>query len=143
MRQQLLIPLLDLNPTVALPLIARAQLSRADYLVVLKRALVDADASSISQWMAATIAHLGWRKVFSVLRQELVVKPRRVAMALYHVPHLCSYEHTLSGSLSTPALLDEFCQLVELCHRMGYVVCPDEQAFQVIRDRTRRTTRAL
>lgn len=142
-RQQLLAPRLDLSPTVALLLNHRAQLSRADYVVVLQRGLDDADASSISQWMAATMSHLGWRKVVSVLRQELGVKPRRVAMALYQVPYLCRGEQTFSGSLPTTALLDEFCQLVELCHRMGYMVCTDERAFQAIRNRARRTTRAL
>jgi len=142
MRRQLLVPLLDLNAGVALVLIHRAQLSRADYLAILQRGLEEADASFISKWMEATVVHLGWRKVFSVLRQELAVKPRRLAAALYHVPYLCRGKQTLSGTLPTTALLDEFCQLVELCHRKGYVVCPDKQAYQVIRDRASRTTRS-
>lgn len=140
MREQLLVPLLDLNATVALVLIHRAQLSRAAYLAVFQRGLDEADASSIYQWMAATIVHLGWQKVFSVLRQELTVRPHRVAAALYHVPALCGGEQTLSGSLPTTILLDEFCQLVVLCHARGYMVCTDERAFQVIIDRARRAT---
>lgn len=140
MREPLLVPLLDLNATVALALIDRAQLSRAAYLAIFQRGLDEADASSIYQWMAATVVHLGWQKVFSVLRQALTVNPRLVAAALYHVPALCGSEQTLSGSLPTTTLLDEFCQLVELCHAKGYMVCTDERAFQVIRDRARRTT---
>ena len=140
MRQQLLVPLLDLNAGVALVLIHRAQLSRAAYLAVLQRGLDEADASAISYWMSTTVVHLGWRRVFSVLRQELSVKPRRVAAALYHVPYLCRSKQTLSGSLPTAALLDEFCQLVMLCHEKGYAVCTDREAFQAIRDRARQTT---
>jgi len=133
-----LVPLLDLDATVALVLVDRAQLSKDAYLAILQRGLDQADASSIIHWLAATVAHLGWRKVFSVLRQELAVKPRRVSFALYHVPYLSFNKRFLS--LPTTALLDEFCQLVELCHQKGYVVCPDAQAFLAITDRARRTT---
>jgi len=138
MRQQLLVPLLDLNTDVVLEIANRAQLSRAAYLAILKRGLDEADASSIRHWLAATVLHLGWRKVFSVLRQELAVKPRRVSFALYHVPYL-SFDKPFLSLPTTTALMDEFCQLVELCHRKGYVVCPDKPAFEVIRDRALRT----
>lgn len=81
MRPQLLVPLLGLNVTVALALIDRAQLSRSGYLAVLQRGLDEADASFIYQWMVSTVFHLGWRKVFSVLRQA-----RSVASSVSRAP---------------------------------------------------------
>jgi hypothetical protein len=144
MRLQILAPLLDLNATVSLVLVDRAQLSRAAYLAILQRGLDKADASSIYEWMAATVSHLGWRKVFAVLRQTLSTNPRRGASALYHAGGMVwgnPASHTLSGSLPADAL-DEFCQLVELYHRNGQVVCPDAQEFQLIRDRARSTPRS-
>lgn len=145
MRLQILAPLLDLNATVTLVLVDHAQLSRAAYLAILQRGLDEADASSIYQWMAATVFHLGWRKVFAVLRQALSTNPHRGASALYHVPGLCRGDpasDTLSSSLPTDALLDEFCQLVELYHRNGHVVCPDTRVFQLIKDRARSAARS-
>jgi hypothetical protein len=140
-RLQILAPLLDLNATVALVFVDRAQLPRPAYLAILQRGLDEADASSIYKWMAATVFHLGWHEVFAELRQALSRNPRRGASALYHVPGLCRGHDMLSGSLPTDELLDEFCQLVELYHRNGHVVCPDEQTFHLIRDRARSTTR--
>src|ERR1700733_15601182 len=67
-RMEILAPLLDLKGLTALVLIDHSQLSRADYLAILKRGLAEADASSIKFWLEATVRHLGWRKVFSILR---------------------------------------------------------------------------
>jgi len=67
-RMEILAPLLDLKGLTALVLIDHSQLSRADYLAILKRGLAEADASSIKFWLEATVRHVGWRKVFSILR---------------------------------------------------------------------------
>lgn len=141
-RLQMLAPLLDLNAPVALVFVDRAQLPRPAYLAILQRGLDEADASSIYEWMAATVFHLGWRKVFAVLRQALSRNPRHGASALYHVPGLCCGSDTLSGSLPTDALSDEFFQLVELYHRNGHIVCPDAKVLRLIRDRARSMTRS-
>ena len=61
-RMEILAPLLDFKGSVALVLADRAQLSRGDYLAILKRGLAEADASSIKFWLEATVRHLGWRK---------------------------------------------------------------------------------
>jgi hypothetical protein len=145
MRLQILAPLLDLNATVSLVLVDRAQLSRAAYLAILQRGLDEADASSMYEWMAATVSHLGWRKVFALLRQTVSTNPRRGASALYHAGGMVwgnPASQTLSGSLPADALLDEFCQLVELYHQNGHVVCPDARVFQLITDRARSTSRS-
>lgn len=82
-RLVLLTPLLELKVATALVLINRAQLSRTHYLEIFKRGLAEADASSIALWMDATVPHIGWRRIFSVLRGSLATSPRGGAFALY------------------------------------------------------------
>ena len=71
---------------MALLLIGSAQLSQAAYLQVFNEGPVKGDASSVSVWMKATVPHLGWPVVFSILRNAMPTKPQGVANALYHVP---------------------------------------------------------
>jgi len=89
--------------------------SRASYLTVLKQGLIKGDVSSIRMWMRATVAHRGWRRVFSVLREVLAAgSPGRGASILYHVPSICGLRVGLSsmdaqrlrkeGKLPKPAL---------------------------------------
>jgi len=87
-RMEILAPLLDFKGSVALVLADRAQLSRGDYLAILERGLAEADASSIKFWLEATVRHLGWRKVFSILRGIAAPWPSPGASALYHVPFM-------------------------------------------------------
>jgi hypothetical protein len=138
-RAEVLLPLLDLNPRVALVLVNRAQLSLASYLTVFKQGLIKGDASSVKWWMEATVPHLGWRRVFSVLRGALADNPGRGASALYHVPLLCRHnapQPALSGPLPTAALALEFHQLVVLYQESGHTVC-DESSFKRIKDALR------
>jgi len=86
-RMEVLAPLLEINLSTALALVDRAQLSRAAYLAVLQRGLIQGNASSVKFWMKATLAHLGWRRVISALREALTTNPRGGAFALYHVPY--------------------------------------------------------
>ena len=79
----------------------RAQLSRGDYLAILKRGLAEADASSIKFWLEATVRHLRWRKVFSVLRGMAAPWPCAGASALYHVPFIFLDVYPLPPSLKT------------------------------------------
>ena len=111
-RMEILAPLLDFKGSVALVLADRAQLSRGDYLVILKRGLAKADASSIKFWLEATVCHLGWRKVFSILRDMAAPWPSPGASALYHVPFMFLKVYPLP-----PSLRQEFAQLLELYDR--------------------------
>ena len=152
-RAEILLPLLDLNAPVALLLVNRAQLSRASYLTVLKQGLIKGDASSVRMWMRATVAHLGWRRVFSVLREALAAgSPGRGASVLYHVPSICGLrlglssmdaqrlrkegilpKPTLTGPLPTAALAREFLKLAVLYQESGYTVV-DERTFKRFKD---------
>jgi hypothetical protein len=119
---------LEINPRTALIFIDRAQLAPFDYLAIFELGLIKGDASSIALWMDATVPHLGWRKVFSVLRQALSSNPRRGASALYHVPYVCrrnARQPALSGPLPTQELTIEYFQLIELYHEKSYCVVPE------------------
>lgn len=111
-RMELLAPLLDLKGWVALILADRAQLSRSDYLTILQRGLAEADANSIKFWLEATVCHLGWPAVFSVLRGMAAPWPSPGASALYHVPFMFRNVCPLP-----PSLKPEFVQLLELYNR--------------------------
>jgi hypothetical protein len=127
-RIALLTPLLELNARTALALIHRAQLSPDDYLAIFKLGLIHGDASSVALWMEATVPHLGWRKVFSVLREALVTNPRGGAFALYHVPYVCrrsARQRALSGPLPTRELTLECIRLVVLYLERGQRVVGD------------------
>src|SRR5580658_2055513 len=111
-RMEILAPLLDLKESAALVLADRSQLSRGDYLAILKRGLADADASSIKFWLEATVRHLGWRKVFSILRGMAAPWPSPGASALYFLPFIFGQLYPLP-----PSLNKEFDHLVELYDR--------------------------
>jgi hypothetical protein len=111
-RMMVLAPLLDLKASTALILADRSQLSRGDYLAILKRGLVDADASSIQFWLEATVRHVGWRKVFSILRGMAAPWPSPGALALYHLPFIFGQLYALPLSLKK-----EFDELLELYDR--------------------------
>jgi hypothetical protein len=111
-RMEMLAPLLNLKGSVALVLADRAQLSRGDYLAILKRGVAEADASSIKFWLQATVCHFGWRKVFSMLRDIAAPWPSPGASALYHVPFMFLKIYPLP-----PSLKQEFVQLLELYDR--------------------------
>lgn len=117
-RMEVLAPLLNLNWYVALVLADRAQLPRNDYLAILKRGLAETDASSIKFWLKATLAHLGWRRVISVLREVLTTNPRGAAFALYHVPYF------FSSNAPSRELHVELLQLIVVCHENGHTVVP-------------------
>jgi hypothetical protein len=111
-RMEILVPLLDLKRSTALVLADRSQLTRGDYLAILKRGLVEADASSIKFWLEATVRHLGWRRVFSILRGMSAPWPSPGASALYHLPFMFREVSPLP-----PSLEQEFVQLLELYDR--------------------------
>jgi hypothetical protein len=111
-RMEILAPLLDFKGSVALILADRAQLSRGDYLAILKRGVVEADARSIEFWLEATVCHLGWRKVFSMLRDMAAPWPSPGASALYHLPFVFLKVYPLP-----PSLKQQFVQLLELYDR--------------------------
>jgi hypothetical protein len=111
-RMEILAPLLDFKGSVALVLADRAQLSRDDYLAILMRGLAEADASTIRFWLEATVRHLGWRKVFSILRDMAAPWPSPGASALYHVPFMFLKVYPLP-----PSLKQKFVQLLELYDR--------------------------
>jgi hypothetical protein len=120
--------LLEIDVRTALVFVDRAQLSVGDYLSIFKLGLIRGDASSVALWMTATVPHLGWHKVFSVLREALNSNPRGGAFALYHVPYVCGHiapEPSLSGSLPTRELTLECLQLIVLYHENGYSAVPD------------------
>ena len=107
-RLETLAPLLQLNARTALVLIDRAQLRKSDYSQILQRGLHDGDASSVVLWLRATAPHLGWRKVFQILRKAAAPWPSGGAFAIYHLPH-CFADFPLP-----PQLQPEFCRLVEM-----------------------------
>ncbi len=111
-RMEILAPLLDLKESTALVLADRSQLSRGDYLAILTRGLADADASSIKFWLEATVRHLGWRKVFSILRGVAAPWPSPGASALYFLPFIFDQLYPLP-----PSLNKEFDHIVELYDR--------------------------
>ena len=123
-RAALLLPLLELKRCVVLVLINSAQLSRSDYLEVLKRGLNEVKSDSIKYWMDATVPHVGWRKTFSVLRESMATSPRTGAMALYCVPWVCRGKG-LSGPLPTRELALECSRLIMRYHENGYRVVDD------------------
>jgi hypothetical protein len=112
-RMEILTPLLDRNGSDALVLADRAELSQDDYLAILKRGIAEADASSVKFWLEATVGHLGWPTVFSVLRSMAAPWPSPGASALYHVPFLFFKVCPLP-----PSLKQEFIELLELYNRM-------------------------
>jgi hypothetical protein len=122
-RFEILLPLLELDMRMALLLIGSAQLSQAAYLQVFNEGPVKGDASSVSVWMKATVPHLGWPVVFSILRNAMPTKPQGVANALYHVPYLCAEnapQPALSGPLPSQELADEYFELVVKSQKNGY-----------------------
>jgi hypothetical protein len=126
-RMELLAPLLEMNLSTALALVDRAQLSRAAYLSVLQQGLILGNASSVKFWMKATLAHLGWRRVISVLREALTTNPRGGAFALYHAPYF------FRGNAPSRELHLELLQLIVLYHEKGHRVVP-ESDFDRIRE---------
>jgi len=126
-RRTLLLPLLELEPGTALVFIHRAQLSRSDYIEVLKRGLTEAKGESIKYWMDATVPHIGWRKTFSLLRESMTTNPRVGAMALYFVPRVCRGKGQLSGSLPTRELALECVRLIVQYHDNGHRVVADSE----------------
>jgi hypothetical protein len=128
-RMEILAPLLDFKGSVALVLADRAQLSRGDYLAILERGLAEADASSIKFWLEATVCHLGWPAVFSVLRDRAAPWPSPGACALYHLPFLFGQLHPLP-----PSLKKEFDQLVELYERERPLPFPTARAEKLRED---------
>lgn len=111
-RMEVLEPLLSVNGWVALQLADRAQLSRRDYLAILKRGLAEANASSMKVWLKATAPHVGWRSVFSLLRTMAAPWPSPGAFALYHMPSVFADRCPLP-----PSLRKELRQLLELYDR--------------------------
>jgi len=124
-RRALLLPLLELKRGAVLVLIHRAQLSRSDYLEVLRRGLTEAKGESIRYWMDATVPHIGWRKTFSLLRDSMNTNPRVGAMALYWVPGVCRGKGQLSGPLPTQELALECILLIVQYHENGHRVVDD------------------
>ena len=124
-RSALLLPLLGLKRGSVLVLIHRAQLSRSDYLEVLKRGLSEAKGESIKYWMDATVPHIGWRKTLSLLRESMATNPRTGAMALYYVPRVCRGKGQLSGPLPTRDLTLECVRVIVEYHENGYRVVDD------------------
>ena len=110
-RMEILAPLLKTHWRGALLIADRAQLARVDYLTIFKQGLAEADASSIKFWLEATVRHIGWRKVISILREIAAPWPSPGAFALYHMPYLFR-ENPLP-----PSLKEEFIQLMELYDR--------------------------
>jgi len=110
-RMEILAPLLKTHWRQALFIADRAQLARGDYLAIFKRGLSEADASSMKMWMKATVRHVGWRTVISILRNMAAPWPCPGAFALYHMPFLFS-DYPLP-----PSLKEECIQLLELYER--------------------------
>ena len=110
-RMEIIAPLLKTHWPSALSMADRAQLTRDDYVAIFKQGLAEADASSIKVWMGATVRHIGWRTVISILRDMAAPWPCRGAFALYHMPFLF-------GDYPLPPSLKEECvQLLELYER--------------------------
>ena len=89
----------------------RAQLTRGDYVVIFKWGLAEANASSMKSWMKATVRHIGWRTVISILRDVAAPWPSGGAFALYWMPFLFR-DYPLP-----PALKGECVKLLELYER--------------------------
>jgi hypothetical protein len=132
-RMEILAPLLGRRGSVALVLADRAELSQDNYIAILKRGIAEADASSVKFWLEATVCHLGWPTVFSVLRDVAAPWPSPGASALYHVPFLFFEVCPLS-----PSLKQEFIQLLELYNRkrpLPYLSAGWRQRLEPERDR--------
>lgn len=110
-RMEVIAPLLKTQWLAAFSLAHRAQLARGDYIVIFKQGLEDGDASSVKLWMEATVPHIGWRAVISMLRERAAPWPSKGAFALYHMPFLF-HDYPLP-----PSLRKEFVQLLELYER--------------------------
>ena len=110
-RMEILEPLLKANWREALAMADRAQLARGDYVAIFKRGLAEGDASSVYLWMKATVRHVGWRKVISILREVAAPWPCPGAFALYHMPFLF-VDYPLP-----PSLEEQFVRLLELYER--------------------------
>lgn len=110
-RMEIIAPLLNTYWAGALVIADRAQLARGDYIVIFKRGLEQANASSIRVWMKATVGHIGWRTVIAILRDVAAPWPSRGAFALYHMPFLFS-DYPLP-----PSLKERCVQLLELYER--------------------------
>jgi len=110
-RMELISLLLNSDCPAALPMADRAQLRRGDYVAIFKQGLAEANASSIIFWMRATVRHIGWRQVISILRDVAAPWPSGGAFALYHMPFLF-------GDYPLPPSLKQACvQLLELYER--------------------------
>jgi hypothetical protein len=110
-RMEIIAPLLKTLWPGALSMADRAQLTRGDYVVIFKRGLAEANASSMKWWMKATVRHIGWRTVISILRDVAAPWPSRGAFALYWMPFLFS-DYPLP-----PTLKEECVKLLELYER--------------------------
>ena len=126
-RMEILAPLLENHPGTALVFADRAQLSRAAYRAIFQQGLIRGNASSVKFWMKATVAHLGWRRVISALREALTTNPRGGAFALYHVPYFF-HDNAPSRELHL-----ELLQLIVLYHEKGHRVVPGSD-FDRIKD---------
>ena len=110
-RMQSIALLLEAHCPGALSIADRAQLRGGDYVLIFKRGLTEANASSMKLWMKGTVRHIGWRKVFSILREVAAPWPSGGAFALYHIGFLFA-DYPLP-----PSLREEFLQLIELYER--------------------------
>lgn len=126
-RMEILAPLLEINLSTVLALMDRTQLSPAAYLEVLQQGLIQGNASSVKSWMKATVPHLGWRTVYSVLREALTTNPRGGAFALYHLPYV------FRDNVPSRELHVKLLQLIVLYHEKGHRVVP-ESGFDRIKD---------
>jgi hypothetical protein len=110
-RMELIALLLNSHCPGALSMADRAQLRRDDYVAIFKQGLAEGNASSIKVWMRATVRHIGWRQVISILRDVAAPWPSPGAFALYHMPFLFR-DYPLP-----PSLKQECVQLLELYER--------------------------
>jgi len=132
-RLQALAPSLELNARTTLELIDRAQLPQSDYSEILKRGLREADASSVTLWLRATVPHLGWRKVFQILRKAAAPWPSGGAFAIYHLPY-CFAEFLRLPSQLQP----EFCRLIEMYDGLAPLPFLDREKRKTIAETARR-----
>ena len=84
-RMEVIAPLLKTHWPSALSMADRAQLTRDDYVAIFKQGLAEADASSIKVWMGATVRHIGWRAVISILRD--MAAPMALSRRICPLPH--------------------------------------------------------
>src|SRR5262249_21816375 len=103
--------LLNSHCPAALSMADRVQLRRGDYVLIFKRGLAEANASSIKLWIRATVRHIGWRTVISILRDVAAPWPSPGAFALYHMPFL------FPGYPLPSSLKQDCVQLLELYER--------------------------